>query len=236
MISVNIMRNMESSMRPRCPTHPQSKGVAEWKNRTLMDLVNVMLDCSGLSRSWWGEAILTACFVLNRVPSSKGEITPCEGWKGRMPALRFLRAWCCLAKVNVPTCKKRKLGPKTVDSIFLGFAQHSAAYKFLIIKYEIPDVHANTMTESCDATFFKNIFPMKDSVVSSSQPTYIFTPEPSNNFEPTIDIEQVIEQYIDAQRRSKRQRIKKSFGDYFIVYLVDDLPKILSYAYASLDA
>jgi hypothetical protein len=68
----------------------------------------------------------------------------------------------CLAKVNASACKKRKLGPKTVDYIFLGYAQHSAAYKFLIIKSDIPDVHANTMTVSCDATFFKNIFPMKD--------------------------------------------------------------------------
>jgi hypothetical protein len=87
-----------------------------------MDLVNAMLDCSGLSKSWWGEAILTACFVLNRVPSSKGEITPYEGWKCRKPALGFLRAWGYLAKVNVLARKKRKLGPKTVDCIFLGYA------------------------------------------------------------------------------------------------------------------
>jgi hypothetical protein len=63
------------------PYSPQSNGVAELKNRTLTDLVNAMLDYSGLSKSWWGEAILTTCFVLNRVPSSKGEITPYEGWK-----------------------------------------------------------------------------------------------------------------------------------------------------------
>jgi hypothetical protein len=157
-----------------------------------------MLNCSALSKSWWGEAILTACFVLSRVPSCKGEITPYEGWKGRKPTLGFLCAWGCLAKVNVPTCKKQKLGPKTVDCIFLGYAQHSAAYKFFIIKSEIPDVHANTMTESRDASFFKNIFPMKDSVASSSQPTYISTLEPSNNYEPTTDIEQVTEQDIDA--------------------------------------
>jgi hypothetical protein len=77
---------------------------------------------------------------------------------------------------------------------------------------------------------------MKDSATSSSQPTYISAPEPSNNSKPTIGIEQVTEHDIDAPRRSKRQRIEKSFGDDFIVYLVDDLPKILSEAYASLDA
>jgi hypothetical protein len=123
-----------------------------------------------------------------------------------------------------------------VDYIFLGYAQYSAAYKFLIIKSDIPNVHANTMTESRDATFFKNIFPMKDSAASSSQPTYISALEPSNNSESTTDIEQVIKQDIDAPRRSKRQRIEKSFGDDFIIYLVDDLPKTLLEAYASLDA
>jgi hypothetical protein len=49
---------------------------------------------------------------------------------------------------------------------------------------------------------------MKDSTASSSQPTDIFALEPLNNSEPTTSIEQVIEQDIDAPRRSKRQRIK----------------------------
>jgi hypothetical protein len=78
-----------------------------------------------------------------------------------------------------------------VDYIFLGYAQHSVAYKFLIIKYEIPNVHANTMDDSRDATFFLNIFPIKDSAASSSQATYISAPEPPSNSKPTTDIEQV---------------------------------------------
>ena len=91
------------------PYSPQSNGVAERKNRTLTDLVNAMLDSSGLSKSWWGEAILAVCFILNQVSSAKGDIMPYKGWKGRKPALRFLHAWGCLAKVNVPACKKQKL-------------------------------------------------------------------------------------------------------------------------------
>jgi hypothetical protein len=71
---------------------------------------------------------------------------------------------------------------------------------------------------------------MKDSIASSSQATDIFALEPLNNSEPTT------EQDIDAPLRNKRQRIEKSFGNDFIVYLVDDLPKTLSETYASLDA
>ena len=49
------------------PYSSQSNGVAKRKNRTLTDLVNTMLDTAGLSKEWWGEAILTACHVLQRI-------------------------------------------------------------------------------------------------------------------------------------------------------------------------
>jgi hypothetical protein len=67
-----------------------------------------------------------------------------------------------LAKVNVPISKKRKLGPKTVDCVFLGYAHHSIAYRFLVVKSEVSDMHVDIIFESRDATFFENIFPMKD--------------------------------------------------------------------------
>ena len=37
------------------PYSPQSNGVAERKNRTLMDLVNAMLGMSGIAKAWWGR-------------------------------------------------------------------------------------------------------------------------------------------------------------------------------------
>jgi hypothetical protein len=108
-----------------------------------------MLDTTGLSKAWWGEALLTASHVLNRIlNSNKGKI-PYENWVGRKPSLSYLRTWGCLAKVNVSIFKKRKLGPKTMDYVFLGYAYHSIASRFLVVK-------------SRDATFFENIFPMKD--------------------------------------------------------------------------
>jgi hypothetical protein len=93
------------------------------------------------------------------------EKIPYEEWIGRKPSLSYLRIWGCLAKVNVPINKKCKLGPKTVDFIFLGYAHHSIAYRFLVVKTEVPDMHVNSLLESRDATFFENIFSMKDSHV-----------------------------------------------------------------------
>jgi hypothetical protein len=188
-----------------------------------------------------GEAIFTACHVLNRVPMKNKEKTPYEEWIGRRPSLSYLRTWGCLTKVNVPINKKRKLGSKTVDCIFLGYAHHSIAYRFLVVKPEVPDMHVNSLLESHDATFFENIFSMKDSHVISSLPlnrTVNTTPksvEFSEYDEHTLESNHE-EIHSDAPRRSKRQKTVKSFGDDFTVYLIDDSPKTISEAFSSPDA
>jgi len=49
------------------PYTPQSNSVAERKNRTLMDMVNYMLPNSCASENLLGEALISACLILNRV-------------------------------------------------------------------------------------------------------------------------------------------------------------------------
>ena len=221
------------------PFSPQSNGIAERKNRTLTELVNAMLSTAGLSKEWWGEAILTACHVLNRVPTKNKEITPFEEWEKRRLNLSYLRTWGCLAKVNVPINKKRKLGPKTVDCIFLGYAFHSVGYRFLIIKSEVPDMYVDTIMESRDATFFENEFPMKNTPSETSHETII--PHEHELSIPTDHAEDFhvhIPEKDDTivTRKSKRQRVAKSFGDDYLVYLVEDIPTTIREAYSSPDA
>jgi hypothetical protein len=140
----------------------------------------------------------------------------------------------------VPINKKRKLRPKTVDCIFLRYAHYNIAYRFLVIKSEVPDVYVNTFLEFHDVTFFKNIFPMNNSHSMSRLPENVIadtTPKSSEIFvHPEHTLEPVHEEIDgEAPRRSKRQRIAKSFGNDFTVYLVDDTPKTISEAFASLD-
>ena len=144
---------------------------------------------------------------------------------GRKPSLSYLRTCGCLAKVNIPINKKRKLGPKTVDCVFIGYAQRSIAYRFLVVKSEVPDMHVDSIMESRDATFFENIFPMKD-MHSTSRFSSEITPERvaptvSETSEQPVEREEILEKDdSETPRRSKRQRIVKSFGDDFMVYLV----------------
>nr|AAX96510.1 retrotransposon protein, putative, Ty1-copia sub-class [Oryza sativa Japonica Group]ABA93274.1 retrotransposon protein, putative, Ty1-copia subclass [Oryza sativa Japonica Group] len=153
-------------------------------------MVNAMLDTAGLSKEWWGEAILTACHVLNRIPTKHKEVTPFEEWERKKLNLSHLRTWGCLTKVNVPIAKKRKLGPKTVDCVFLGYAIHSVGYRFLIVNSGVPDMCVGTITESRDATFFENEFPMKNAPSTSSQEP-ILSPE---HFVPIEHIDQTLEE------------------------------------------
>jgi hypothetical protein len=78
-----------------------------------------------------------------------------------------------LAKVNVPINKNRKLGPKTVDCIFIGYAFHSIGYIFLILKSGVPDMHVGIIMDSKDATFFEDIFPVRVNYCSNSQKSII---------------------------------------------------------------
>ena len=86
-----------------------------------------------------GEAILTACHVLNKVPIKDNDITPHERWAKRRTTLSYLRTWGCLVKVNVHIPKNRKLGPKTVDCVNLGYAKNGVGYRFLVVKSKVPD-------------------------------------------------------------------------------------------------
>jgi hypothetical protein len=114
-----------------------------------------------LFKEWWGDAIFTACHILNRVPTKNKEITLFEEWEKKRLNLSYLRTWGCLAKVNVPINKKRKLRHKIVDCVFLSYAIHSVGYRLLIVNSRVPDMLVGTTMESRDAIFFKSEFPIK---------------------------------------------------------------------------
>ena len=57
------------------PYTPQQNDVAERKNRTLMNVVRCMLSHSGLPKNLWGEALLTANYILNRIFTKSIEST-----------------------------------------------------------------------------------------------------------------------------------------------------------------
>jgi transposase InsO family protein len=51
------------------PYTPQSNGVVEWANCTIMERVRCMLDNAGLSKKYWAFAVSVAVYLKNRTPT-----------------------------------------------------------------------------------------------------------------------------------------------------------------------
>jgi hypothetical protein len=110
------------------PGTPQRNGVSERRNRTLLDMVRSMMSQSNLPLSFWGYALETATFTLNRVPSKSVVKTPYEMWTGKTPSLSFMKIWGC--EVCVKKHQPDKLTPKLDKCIFLGYPKETLGYYF----------------------------------------------------------------------------------------------------------
>nr|GEX69764.1 putative ribonuclease H-like domain-containing protein [Tanacetum cinerariifolium] len=75
---------------------PQQNGVAERRNRSLIEEARTMLADAKLLVTFWAQAVNTACYVQNRVLVNKAHNkTPYELFNGRTHAIGFLKPFGC---------------------------------------------------------------------------------------------------------------------------------------------
>ena len=98
---------------------PQCNGVSERHNCTLLDMVPSMMSLTDLPLLFWGYALETTTFTLNRALSKSVEMTPYELWFGKKSKLSFLKVWGCDAYVK--RLQPEKLEPKADKRIFIGY-------------------------------------------------------------------------------------------------------------------
>ena len=102
--------------------------IAEKRNRTLLDLVRYMLIHSSLPEFLWGEALKTAAYILNQVPSKSVPKTPYKLWSSKKPSLRHFHVWGCKAEVRPYNPQSKKLDPKIISSYFVGYTIGSRGF------------------------------------------------------------------------------------------------------------
>ncbi|GKD21275.1 ribonuclease H-like domain-containing protein [Tanacetum coccineum] len=109
---------------------PQQNGVAERKNRTLIEAVRTMLADSKLPTTFWAEADNTACYIQNRVlvikPHNK---TPYGLFLGRKPALSFMRPFGCPVTILNTIDHLGKFDGKTDEGFFVGYSTNSKTFR-----------------------------------------------------------------------------------------------------------
>ena len=92
--------------------NPQQNGVAERKNRTLLDASRSMLQVAGLQNKFWQEAISTTCYLQNRSPHK------------------------VLAYSHISPKLRKQLDPRSIKCIMVGYGESEGikGYKYLTHK------------------------------------------------------------------------------------------------------
>ena len=113
------------------PRTPQQNGVAERKNRTLIEMARTMLCDNNLPKYFWAEAVSTACYISNRVfirPLLKK--TPYELWKGKRPNISYFHPFGTKCYIlNNGKDNLAKFDAKSDEGVFLGYSLTSKAYR-----------------------------------------------------------------------------------------------------------
>ena len=121
----------------------------------MLETARALLYHSKLPLQYWGECVLTATYLINRLPSIiLNNKTPFEILYDKQPLYSHLRSFGCLC---FPTLKthKDKFEPRSTPHIFIGYPFNTKSYKVL-------DLESKKIHISRDVTFHENIFPFAD--------------------------------------------------------------------------
>ena len=83
------------------PYSPQQNGVVEQRNQTIVGMARSLLKAKRVPGEFWGEAVSTAVFILNRSPTkSMDGKTTFEAWHGRKPDVHYMHTFGCVVHVR----------------------------------------------------------------------------------------------------------------------------------------
>ncbi|KAK8935837.1 hypothetical protein KSP39_PZI013998 [Platanthera zijinensis] len=129
------------------PASPQQNGVVERRNRTIVEMMRAMLIQKSLPKGFWGEATITAVYVLNRAPTKAlTNLTPYEALYGEKPSIAHLKVFGCIAYAHRTAGRDDKLEETSIKCIFLGYSDQTKGYRLL-------DPKSNKLIISRDAIF-----------------------------------------------------------------------------------
>ncbi|GJZ09067.1 putative ribonuclease H-like domain-containing protein [Tanacetum coccineum] len=142
---------------------PRQNGVAERKNRTLIEAARTMLADSFLPNIFWAEVVSTACYVLNRVLVTKPQNkTPYELITGKTPIISYIRPFGCHVTILNTIDQLGKFEEKADEGFLVGYSLNSKAFR-------VYNLETKRVEENLHIRFLEN----KPNVVGKG-PTWLF--------------------------------------------------------------
>lgn len=104
------------------PRTPQLNGVSERMIRTISEKARAMINGADLEKVFWGEAVLTATYLINLSPTKalKQIKTPYELWHNKKPKLKYLKVFGSTVFIHNKT-RKSKFDEKSFKGILVGY-------------------------------------------------------------------------------------------------------------------
>ena len=151
----------------RCP---EQNGVAERINHTLVESARAMIAHAGLPNCFWAEAVATAAYLRNRLPTStfKNKITPYEKWYETKPNLSHLKVFGSVAYAHIPDQERKKLDQKAEKLRFVGYSLQSKGYRLYDDTTHKIKIRRNVTFNESDYKLKKDVALQKENVTKQT--------------------------------------------------------------------
>uniref|UniRef100_A0A1Y1JXU0 Integrase catalytic domain-containing protein n=1 Tax=Photinus pyralis TaxID=7054 RepID=A0A1Y1JXU0_PHOPY len=142
--------------------NPEQNGVAERFNRTIMEMARCLMFDSSLRKEFWGEAVRTATYLINRLETKalNQNTTPAEIWYKEKQNLSKIKLFGCNAYNLVPKeVRSSKLHPRSEKMLMIGYADNGYRLwdkdrkkivhaRNVIFEEDGPEIYPNILVEN----------------------------------------------------------------------------------------
>ncbi|KAI0505062.1 hypothetical protein KFK09_016019 [Dendrobium nobile] len=166
-----------------CPHTPEQNGLAERKHRHLLETVRTLLLAANLPQSFWADALLTANYLINRLPTKALNLRiPFQVLHNTLPSYSHLRTFGCLCFPWLKHQAPNKLSSRSSECIFLGYSPSHKGYRCF-------NMATNKILISRHVIFHESIFPYSASATTATSHSDSPTSSPITLLPTSIPIE-----------------------------------------------